>query len=276
MFSRESLQLLGLSATENRVLTTLRKGDTSVSGLSRTTNISRTSLYPILNRLKKRGLITTTRRGKRQRWKAVSDQKMQQKLFTLAHQQEQIDESGEQVIGIVPSQQSEYKVYAGREKLVQIYEDLGRLPRNSRLAVIQPNVSAYSVMKQFPYKRLVKLNQAIKDRKIIVEAILQENFLDYYIARLKKEGKNPKQILKAYGGRLAVTTYVPEDRLDFDSEITLYENTVIIANWPERVAVVIKSAEVAGIIRELFESLKELGKRVDQNPRVAEILEKED
>ncbi|MEX0650231.1 MAG: winged helix-turn-helix domain-containing protein [Candidatus Andersenbacteria bacterium] len=272
MFTRESLTLLGLTSEDNALLKMLEKHDLSVSELARSTHQPRTSVYPRLSRLKERGLVTTTNRGKRRYWKTVSPRKLREKLFMLAHSHEIAEESGEQELGIISSQQSEYKVYAGKNKLVEIYESLGQLPRHTRLHIMQPNISAYSVMKHFPYDRLVKLNQSIKDRKIIVEAILQENFLDYYTDRLKKEGKSSKDILQAYGGRLAITHHVPAERLNFDSEVTLHNDTVIIANWQELVAVVIKNEQAAGLIADIFESLQLLGRKVDQNPRIEEIL----
>lgn len=272
MFNRESLTLLGLDAADNRLLDVLKNGDNSISELSRLTKQPRTSLYPRLERLHARGFVTTTHTGKRRHWKTVSPQKLREKLFLLAHTDETIEESGEHAVGIIPSQHSEYKVYFGLKKLVEIYMEIGQLPRNSRLYGIQPNISAYSLLKKFPYTQLVELNQHIKDRKIIVEGILQENFLEYWSARLKKEKKSPRDLLKAYSGRLAITTYVPAERLNVDSEVMFYSDTVIIANWQELVAVVIKNYQVAGLMMEFFESLKANGQRTDQNPRVAEIL----
>jgi hypothetical protein len=272
MFSKESLPLLGLAKKDYLVFLALQKGTYSVSALARLTDQSRTSLYPRLQRLHARGLITPTHSGKRTLWRAISSPKLKAKLFSLAHAQEDGEEVGDQMVGIIPSQLSEYKVYVGLKKLVQIYEDLGQLPRHTRLYAIQPNTSAYSVMKRFPFKSLVAINQHIKDRQIIMEVVLQENFLDYYTKRLKKEGKKVKDILEAYGGRLGVTTYVPGDRLNFDSEIMFYNNVVIIANWQDLVAVVIKNEQIAGLMIEFFESLKVLGYRTDQNPRVEELL----
>lgn len=276
MFTAEGLQLLGLTTRDNEVLKHLSRGPIGVSALARSTKLSRTSLYPLLERLHSRGLVTMSTRGKRRVWKLVAPEKLQRKLFSLAQDHEVQEDSGEHEVGIIPSQESEYKVYYGKEKLVQIYEELGTLPRGSRLYGIQPNVSASSVMKKFPYDRLVKLNQAIKDRKIVVEAVLQENFVEYYVSRLKKTGKPVEDFLQAYGGRLAVTTHVPEERLNFDSEVMFYKDVVIIANWQDLVAVVIKNSAVAGLMLEFFESLKSLGKRVDQNPHVEEILKKQE
>jgi len=273
MFSQETVQLLGLSAAENRLLKTLQSGEFSVTDLSKTTKIKRTSLYPLLKKLKARGLVTTRRHGRRHRWHATSKQRLQTKLFSLAHHHEVTEETGDQIVGIIPSQNSEYHVYHGRAKLVQIYEEIGHLPRHTRLYGIQPNVSALSVMKKFPYDRLVQLNQNIKDREIIVEGVLQENFLDYWSSHLKKqEVKRWHQLMKAYSGRLAVTTYVPADQLNFNSEIMFYENVVIIANWQDLTAAVIKNQAITGIMTELFESLKTIGRRTDQNPRVAQLL----
>lgn len=277
MFNEESRQLLGLSEHENTVLFVLGDDAWNITALSKEAEIKRTSLYPILGRIHERGLVKKVRKGKRTLWKRISAPELQDKLFALAERHKGQDTVRKEEVGIIASQESEYHLYRGEEKLFQIYESFGMLAKNTRLYGIQPNISAYSVMKKFPYDRLVKINGNIKKNQIIVEALLQENFLEYYVAHLKKEGKSKEKIrelLSAYGGRLAITTYVPKDTLDFDSELFFYRDVVTFLDWQEMVAVVIKNKDIAGIMKDLFELMKLSGQRVDQNPKVNELVEK--
>jgi DNA-binding HxlR family transcriptional regulator len=272
MFNEDQRLTLGLSKAENKILNFVKNEALSISEIARQTRISRTSLYSMLQALQTRGLVRRAGKGKRHFWQLVSLPLIHERFFNI------LDElnvkPSEKQVSIISSQDSQYKIYRGKENVVQIYEELGKLPRFSRLYGIQPNVSAYSVMKQFPFDRLVTLNQDIKKRKIIVEAILQENFLSYYISQLRKEKKPVKDIFKAYGGRLADTTYVPKEYLNFDSELFFYRDVVVILNWQELIAVVIKNKEIFGIMRELFNVVKNYGKKVDQNPQVIKILDR--
>jgi hypothetical protein len=271
MFSDEEIKLLGLDRMENKVLGVLQRGSFHVSRLAEGTKIGRTSLYPILGRLKQRGLVSYSYSGKRKHWHMISIPKLQEALFSLAENHRVNQKVGEKEVGVIASQESAYKIYRGRKKLIQIYDDLSRLPRSTRVYGIQPNASVGSALKNLLSRELVGINERIKERQIIVDAVLQEDFVDYYASALKKLGKSPETILKSYGERAAVTTYVPKEYLNFNSEIIFYENILAILNWKQLTAIVIKDSQMTGIMGELFRLIKLTGRRVDQNPKVREL-----
>lgn len=274
MFIEEESKLLGLTTKEKRLLDGLSATPINVSDLARTTKIKRTSLYSLLEHLLDRGLASKTRLGRRWYWYATPAKQLQEKLFSLAENHRATDETREHEVGIIASQESEYKIYRGKNKLITIYKELANLPRHSRLYGIQPNISVRTVLKHLPEKDLVIINESFKKRNIIVEALLQEDFLTAYADILKPKKKSGQDILQSYGNRLAITTYIPSGTLNFDSEILFYGNIVLFMNWQELVAIVIKNKDMVGIMKALFELAKLSGNRVDQNPQVERLLNK--
>lgn len=264
MFSDEELELLGINEVENRVLKALHERDFGVTGLSNKTKVKRTSLYPILERLKERGLVTYFKSGRRRRWVTISPPLLQEKLFSLAKEHRGISNDQEKEVGIIASQESAYKIYHGKKKLIQIYEDIAHLPRASRLYGIQPNASLASSVKNLPPDKLIEINNSIKKRQIIVESILQEDFLKSYRDIIEKKKDLNNDVLTSYGDRLAITTYISKDFLNFDAEIVIYDKFVAILNWQELIGIVIKNKEITGIMLELFKIIKTTGTRVEQ------------
>ncbi len=277
MFDQRQAKLLGLTKKERKLLSILDETPRTVSDLARKSKLNRTGLYTPLKQLHRRGLISRVKVGRRFNWQAVPPERLRDLLFDLTQNhtpanKEASSPVSSQEIGIIASQFSQYKIYRGRDKLISIYRELAKLPKNTRLFGIQPNLSVDSSFRQAPAKLMTEINQAIKKRGIIVEAILSEDFLSEYIKTMKKKRLDVEVILESFGRRRTVTTYVPSELMDFDSELIFFSDTVLITNWSELTAVIIKNRQIVGIFRTLFELAKSAGNRVDQNPKIEELL----
>lgn len=273
VLTNEQYQLLGLNKKDRTLIEGLTDQSLSFTVLARKVKIPRTSLYTRIKHLLKRGLITEVRVGKRKQYVLVSREVLQGYFEELADHFSMIEKKKSKSFILHGRVSSEYLVYRGIENLVALYKRFGDLDKYSRIYTLQPNISAYSVMKAFPYDELVKINQRIKDRKIIVEAVLQENFIDFYKNKLRQENKPIKDIFEAYGGRMADTHYISQKYINFDSELMMTKDFAVIANWQEHVAVEIRDKETVGILLELFGFIKSQSSKVDQNPVVKKIIE---
>ncbi|MDQ5958009.1 MAG: iclR-type protein [Patescibacteria group bacterium] len=273
MFNDEEIKLLGLSSRENHLLSGLLGEDALlITAIARTTRLKRTTLYSLLDRLHERGLVIKSRRGKRWYWQLAPEKQIQEKLFALAERHRTTPDPHEKELGIIASQDTEYKLYRGQKKLGTIYAELAYLPRGTRLFGIQPNESIASVIKNAPSKIIANINESFKNRGIIIEAILAEDFVEQYVRILRTENIPPAEILRTFGERLAITTYVPKGTLDFNAELIFYGNTLLILDWRELSAVVIKNKNVVGILKAMFDLAKLAGRRVDQNKKVADVI----
>ena len=274
MFSPEEITLLGLSPKEARLLNSLTSTPENPSTLARKSKLKRTSLYSLLEHLRRRGLVQKKKQGKRWYWQIIPQPQLQEQLFNLAEHHRVNRKTVEKEVGLIASEESQYKIYRGKEKLNSLYAELGQLPKHTRLYGIQPNLSMATALKNTSPGLITQINESIKQKGVVVEAILAEDFLSYYLKALGQKPANAKKILKSFSDRLAVTTYVPKDILNFEAELLFYNQTLLILNWKELSAVVIKNKEIVGIMTALFNLAKLSGNRVDQNLKITNLLEK--
>lgn len=129
MFEKE-LQELGLSDKEASVYVALLAVDNdSVVDLAKRTNINRTTIYPVLESLAKKGLISEVKVDKKVRFQAEPPER----LSTFVERQKLLfEERSERIKDIIPqlkSIQREYgelpivKIYEGREGIISSLED---------------------------------------------------------------------------------------------------------------------------------------------------------
>jgi len=78
---QDSLETLGFNTKETKIILTLTaKGSSTVSALARMIKIPRTTISPILQKLKKRGLIRQTQVSGHQEWELIELKEFYKKL----------------------------------------------------------------------------------------------------------------------------------------------------------------------------------------------------
>jgi hypothetical protein len=257
-------KILGLSALENALMRGMSSEAISISRLSETLHVPRTSLYRPLKALAARGFVESVRVGKRTCWRRISDELLIASMSPILFASTRNPDD--------PPTHPEFFLHIGNENLMSLYERLGE-SKGQRVLGIQPNRSAASVLEVFPFDRLVRLNQRIKDNGVIVEALLQEDFIPFYIDLVNRKGLPVQQILEAFGGRAADTTYVPQQFINFDSEIIILPSSAYIFHWSKGVAIEVRNQETLGLLRDLFALAKSIGHKADQNEMVREYLD---
>lgn len=250
-------KVLGLSQLENTLLRRLTNGPVSISRLAEHIGAPRTSLYRPLHSLSVRGLVEKVRVGRRTHWKSVPQESLIASLSPILFES---NTGGRTKTPLHP----EFFLHSGEEKLMRLYEKLADKP-GARVLGIQPNRSAESVLEVFPFDRLVRLNERIKEQNVVVEALLQEDFVPFYVDLLKRKGLSVRKILTAFTGRAADTTYISKEFINFDSEITILPTAAYIFHWSKCVAIEIRNKETLGLLRDLFVLAKQSGYKVDQN-----------
>ena len=231
------------------------------SALTRKTEASRTTLIRALKNLHDRGLIESTKMGKRNGWKRIPQGVLEKNLLTSAKQ------IGISVTGLeVPG----FRLVRGADALTQEFWYLiESLPRNGRLAGIQPTQSGLHSTKKMGTAEVIRINEYIKKRGIIVEAILEENFINEL---LKRHGS---EWLKSFIGRAASTAMIPDEYLQYLADIYLAGDRAVLANWDSEIGVVIDNRDVVELLRSMFKFLHDSGKRLDNSERGRLLLQKE-
>lgn len=256
-------KVLSFSKLEQAIFKVLNASPLSIAELSQRLKVTHTSMYRPLQSLKKRGLVEAVNVGKRRYWKRVDQNALVGSLGSVL------------LAGMGDASKAplhpEFFLHTDKEMLMRLYENLGTTP-NTRVWAIQPNHAAASVLETFPFSRLVRLNERIKEQNVIIEAILQEDFIPFYTNLVKERGLSIEKIFKAFGGRMADTTYVSKQFINFDSEITILPRAAYIFHWSKCIAIEIRNEATIGLLRDLFTLAKSVGYKVDQNEMVQKYL----
>lgn len=229
--------MLGLTKNEQVLLQVLEEGPFRVSQLTHLSDLPRMTVYSVLSALMKRGFVIKERFGRFWRYKSAHIPS----IFTL------------------PGNPNEQKTaHKGVLSIAQLYEKMFRLHAFQRIQVIQSVKSWKQALEKVPLKLLNTLNAGIKQNRIILEAIVSSS-----IAELSKSQKiSWKQNME---GRTTGVTLVPDEMLNFDAEVLIFSDTVLITNWKKETCHVLEGADMVRLFVTLFGSLQGLGKHFDSN-----------
>jgi sugar-specific transcriptional regulator TrmB len=245
--------LLSLNFTEkeaNVYLGLLELGKGTVSQIARKAGINRTHGYNILDSLVSKGLANISGKEPKQEYVAESPDKIRNLL------QEQIKMNQEflkQADDVIPQLKSIHNIksrpqvrfYEGKEGIKQVYEDT---------LTSHETIRAYA---------------SVED----TQHTLPEYFPDYYFRRADKgiairaifpETEEAHELVKMNKIQKRETALVPAKEYSFSPEVNIYDNKVMIASWKEQLGIIIQSAEIADMMKKVFELAWAEAKRLEK------------
>lgn len=234
----KALQDIGLSEKGVSVyLALLQLGSGTVHDISKRAGVIRTTCYPLLNDLEKRGLVSTTRSGKKSLYVAESPTEL------LAH----IDRSASLARSIMPTLSHMLSGNAKRPK-IQIHEGISGVWR------VYEDVIAGE---DYEVKAFIPADDAIAiagDRKVkeYIRKRVKKNISIRAI--LPKTALIEKEYAKYDKGDLRESRFIDPKRFPMPVEIDLYGgNKVAITSFREGIGMIIESASIYTAMNSLFE-----------------------
>ncbi len=237
---RHQLEAVGLSTKAAQIyLALLQLGSGTVHDIASRAGIVRTTCYPLLEELQKRGLVTTTRSGKKT-------------IYVVEHPDtlvNNIEEKASAARAIVPtlahmlsgnSKRPKIEIYEGMAGVWRAYED-----------VIQGE--GYEVKAFVPADDVIEF---VGDRKV-----------REYIRKRVKKGismraimqKTPlieKEYAKYNKGDLRESRFIDAKRFPMPVEIDLYPNhSIAITSFRDGMGLVIRSEQIHTALNSIFELL---------------------
>ncbi len=267
---KELADILQLSPKERGILKILSKQEQMlISDISKKADIPRMTLYPLLNKLKERGLISYKRSGKRKFWHVELPEKIAQTFTHLASSM-----TSEKVE--IRKDATGFIIHRNIKSIYSIFEEVSRLHKGERVKVIQPTFSMLTSLNNLKWQEEIKpINEAIVKNGIVVEGLLQDN---YYISLFntisKVDPERARSHIKSFIGRATDMVFVPKEYLNIDSEFLMFRDKAFIINWKDEVAIEIQNNEIFTFLSELFALARGYGKKIDQNQYLKELLEK--
>jgi len=254
----EKLKKAGFSEKEALIYTHLiRLGSQPASIIAERANINRTTTYDIIETLTKRGLIASIKKDGITYFKALDPKELINYLERekvehtkkIEKQQKEIEELLPALISLENPESTKPKVtfYEGEKGMRQAYEDT---LTSSETILAYANVEEMhkGLPNFFPeyYKR-----RAI-EKKIRIKCIAPNNKTS--IERSKHDKKEKRE-----------TLLIPKSEFDFSPEINIYEDKVLFASWREKMAIIIKSKEIAEFHKKMYRLAWKAAKKEDSS-----------
>ncbi len=242
MISSESLLKFGLSAKEARVyIALLELGEpAAVTTIAKRAHINRTTTYDILEVLRKRNLIVYYTHKSIQYFGAEKPEKL---ITHLRDQSRRFEAMADEAEELLPELKSIYNAIPGKPRvqffegeagLLHVYEDSLTSTEEIR-AYASDQANTEAVPSYFPkyYKRRAAKN-------IPIRAIFPDTPQDR-----ERHALDSKELRQS--------RIVPKSVMDFTPEINFYDNKIMIADWKEKLGVIIESEEIAKVFKQSFD-----------------------
>lgn len=235
---KKDLQKLGLNQKESIVyLSLLELGEVLLEDVVKKSGVKRTTLYDVINSLKEKGLVGTSRRKKRVIYFAQDPRILERKID---EQKKTIKDVMPELLSLVNTIEKKPKVryYEGEEGIKEVYMDTLEYENQEMLGWVSGEA-----LRVFDEKFLHEyyLPERIK-RKIWVRAIAPDvkNMQDF-------KNMDDKFIRK--------TKLISAEKFPFNVEINLYGGkNIAIMSFKENFGMVIESKDFYITLKSIFES----------------------
>jgi sugar-specific transcriptional regulator TrmB len=236
------LQKLGLQEKEASVyLAALEIGIASpVSTIAKKAGVNRTTAYDVMDTLVHKGIVISNfKRGIRY-YEALPPAKL---IAYLKEQSDRFARLAEEANTMLPELQTHYRALAGRPKvyfyegeegLIRVYEET-LSSSEEILAYASDQANQEAIPWYFPkyYKRRAA-------KKIPIRALFPDSPEDRERHSLDKEEMRRSRL-------------VPKSILSFTPEVNFFDNKIMIADWKEKLGIIIESAEIVKVFKQTFE-----------------------
>lgn len=268
-FIEKTLKQFGLADKEVKIVIILfGLGRTTVSALSRSAGLPRTTLYPLLEHLERRKLIHKIRVYNHNEWEAINPKAFYQIMKDGVDDLKDSLPMLEKMYSSLAEQSRfpEIIYYRSREGIKKAYESIFGLKPTERAYFIEGNRSVETKVKFFKKNYILDWQETFKKKGIILESVIGEQSLEIL-------HKMDKEILQAHAGRMVIVSVLPDSLMDFDADIISFKDTVVIVIVSKDIAVFMHSREAAEAFKNLFLIARQVGKKVDLNVYIKNLLE---
>lgn len=211
-----------------------------VSVIAKRAQVNRTTCYDLLDALEQKGLIIAKTIGGQKRFEALPPAKL---AAYLKEQSEKFSRMAKETEALLPELNAHYRgssgrprvyFYEGEEGLIRVYEETLNSSEEI-LAYASDQANQEAVPWYFPlyYKRRAA-------KKISIRALFPDTPRDRERHSMDSQELRRSRLL-------------PKEILDFTPEINFFDNKIMIADWKEKLGIIIESAEIVKVFKQSFE-----------------------
>jgi predicted transcriptional regulator len=254
--------LLQLTERERKVWHTLSRIPMSVAVLSRRSGLSRTTIFSVLLRLHRRGLVSPQQVGRRRLWQKVP----------LGDRLRSLDALQKVLVGVSSSRASTgledriVTIHRGKAALLNIVSDMMSGSLGPWIRGIQSDVSSVVAQRYFDEQSLIEGHLKLKKRRITVYSIVSRGLVE----RMKTERR--QSVLKSFEGRTAGTVVLPDEMLSLRCDLYITRDRAYLHSWSDLISVELRDLHVVELLRVLFDLIYAIGNTIDINALAREVL----
>ncbi len=261
---KATLRELGLNQKESNVLLALYAlKKATVAEIARQSKLPRTTIYTALNKLLEKQMVMRAKVGKRELWEAVTPNRF------LALKQEQVN----QLKSIVPEleqlatlpevvDKSTVVQYKGARGLQRVYDMLLELGKGEHAFAFEGGRSSEKKMNVLPEEYSRSWQMTLKRKGIILECAVSDKLLEI----VKQATPEMRQ---AAQGRATITYVLPDEVMNFDSDILVFGHRVAIITPKNLSAIVIADYMTSLAFKQLIKTACMMGEKVDLNAYIS-------
>jgi sugar-specific transcriptional regulator TrmB len=212
----------------------------AVSIVAKRAGVNRTTAYDLLDSLEKRGLIISKITKKHRTFEALPPSKL---IAYLKEESEKFSRLAKESENLLPELNTHYRTqtgrprvyfYEGEEGLIRVYEET-LTSSEEILAYASDQANQEAVPWYFPqyYKRRAA-------KKIPIRALFPDTPKDRERHKLDRAELRRSRLL-------------PKEILNFSPEINFFDNKIMIADWKEKLGIIIESEEIVKVFKQTFE-----------------------
>jgi DNA-binding MarR family transcriptional regulator len=259
--------VLGLSIKEERVLLALQnRPHQSVLELAPAAKVSRPSVYDILKKLKRRGLVKSNIVNGRRRFSLESPRSLSDTLYRLKKDLLGFADGREEMEGVTDGL---VVVYRGKEAVRQKIFEIFSSHSNERFLGYQGfDDSISSWFSIFSPEEISDINRLIKQRRLITEAVLPDGWLrsmfDQYGLAWAKD----------YEGRTAATSYISSEYFDNQCQLFAFKDAIYLIALKDQMIIELRHSDIQKMILTFYRFMRDHGRSVDLNGELRNLIDK--
>ena len=170
-------------------------------------------------------------------------------------------------LGISPAALATSIPKEGYEQILTAYEKILEVGKEERVFIIQGSRAPEEALNRLSVEFVEKMHAIQKQKPIILEGITSQKGLAVF------EKMNHRELQSHYG-RLTVVYVLPDEFLDFDEEIYIFQKSLVIIQLGAGRSFVIEDETTARVFRMLIEFIKPHTNKINLNAYIKDLIDK--
>jgi DNA-binding Lrp family transcriptional regulator len=259
-------QALGLSDKEKKVYDALATDEPqSVTEVGKEADIPRMTAHYALQRFLERGLAERFKRDNQFLYTKVSFADLAKDVLLPE------GEISSGALSVPVGEEVDLVVCKGFEEILQMYEKISANHPHKRLKTIQTTASTDHIYANFSIQRLDEVHKIMNEHDIIVEDVVEK---DFFAPMYKHYPDDFEAAAESFLGRTTVTYALPENYIEFTTDMAMFDDLVVFIDWEKPTALVLRTHQIVDMCLNFYEVLKSKAEKVQFRELAQDYLDK--